>query len=611
MARRHSLLVRFFVFSVLIAGCSIAATAWLATQATTGSIRQEQGEELATGARMYDGLLDYAARHKDWSQAGPELKKLDKATGRRVALTTPERKVIADSGGKDAPELPVAQTAVINPLDVDAELKPNAPADHIDTRAIGPLRLSDAEKATRKAIVEEALKCVREVDPSARAVERPNGRTDLDFTDASAPFDAQTRCPRTVLDEALLAPLPSEERAAKPYTDQVETCLKQTGAQIQLPPNYLADWYSTIPAASPRAAAPPEAAACMSIAKRQFLKQYVAPPALLFITPRTGGAPARTDLTTAGNTRITLTAFAILVVAMLAAWLAAAQFVRPIRAMTAAARRMGSGDRSVRVRAGNGEMGELAAAFNTMSQELEATEEQRKAMVSDVAHELRTPLGNITGWLEATQDGLANPDPELIAMLLKESFLLQYLVSDLQDLAQADAGALRLHAEPIDARDLVDQVAAAHQAQADDNGVVLRAATRGPLNVTADPSRLQQALGNLVSNAIRHTPPGGSVTVSGRRHGTSVVLEVVDTGSGIPPEHLGHVFDRFWRADKSRSRRTGGSGLGLAITRHLAEAHGGTVTAESVVGHGSTFRIMLPVDDGDGPAPPTPPAEVG
>jgi two-component system, OmpR family, sensor histidine kinase BaeS len=215
-------------------------------------------------------------------------------------------------------------------------------------------------------------------------------------------------------------------------------------------------------------------------------------------------------------------------------------------------------------------------------------------MVSDIAHELRTPLANIGGWLEATQDGLATMEPDLISSLLEEVELLRYLVDDLQDLAQADAGTLQIHPEPIDARDIVDQVTAAHQGRADETGVRLRAATRSRLDLLADPARLRQALGNLVANALRYTPPGGEVTIVGRRTGETVVLEVVDTGAGISAENLPHVFERFWRADKSRSRSTGGSGLGLAISKQIVDLHGGSLSVESEVGVGSTFDVRLP-----------------
>jgi two-component system sensor histidine kinase BaeS len=229
-------------------------------------------------------------------------------------------------------------------------------------------------------------------------------------------------------------------------------------------------------------------------------------------------------------------------------------------------------------------------------------ESQRKAMVSDVAHELRTPLSNIRGWLEAAQDGVADPDPSFIASLHEEAVQLQHIIDDLQDLAQADAGALRLRCEPVRIEELLGQVAAAHLARAETAGVALTVPPSPrdhPVpKLTADPVRLRQAIGNLVSNAVRHTPSGGTVTLHayGSESGDAVLVEVADTGTGIPAEDLAHVFDRFWRGEKSRSRRTGGSGLGLAIVRKLAEAHGGSATAVSVPGEGSVFTLRLPAD---------------
>jgi two-component system sensor histidine kinase BaeS len=329
----------------------------------------------------------------------------------------------------------------------------------------------------------------------------------------------------------------------------------------------------------------------MDNARREQLRPWVAEYAYAYITEPTGAKPQAIDLSTTGSNRIILVALGILALAGFASWITATQLVRPIRALTTATKRTAEGDRTVRVDGGAGEIGELAKSFNSMSEKLAETERQRQAMVSDVAHELRTPLGNITGWLEATQDGLAEPDPHLIAMLLEESLLLQRLVDDLHDLAQADAGTLRLHPEPIALDDVVDQVVNAQQ----NREILLRAETT-PVHISADPVRLRQALGNLVANAVRYTPPGGEVVVKLFQEGENAVLEVRDSGTGIAPDDVPHVFDRFWRADKSRSRRTGGSGLGLAITRHLVEAHGGTVSLTSTLSEGSTFRIILRCD---------------
>jgi len=223
----------------------------------------------------------------------------------------------------------------------------------------------------------------------------------------------------------------------------------------------------------------------------------------------------------------------------------------------------------------------------------EELEAQRKAMVSDIAHELRTPLSNIRGWLEAAQDGVAEADDVLVASLLEEAMQLHHIIDDLQDLAMADAGTLRLHREAVSTQELFAQVTAAHRARAEAVGVTL-AAEDGDVELSADPVRLRQVVDNLVTNAVRHTGTGGSVRLRGFTDGTDVVLEVRDTGSGIAADDLPHVFDRFWRAEKSRSRQTGGSGLGLAIVRKLVEAHGGKVEVASELGVGTVFRVRLP-----------------
>jgi two-component system sensor histidine kinase BaeS len=289
---------------------------------------------------------------------------------------------------------------------------------------------------------------------------------------------------------------------------------------------------------------------------------------------------------------------AVLVIALLVTLLAGRRLVRPVRALTRAAQRMASGDRSTRVQAkGRDELARLGDAFNVMAESVEANEQQRKVMVSDIAHELRNPLANVRGYLEGVGDGVVVLDMALVDSLLEESLLLQRLVDDLQDLALADAGRLRVHPEPIDAMELAEQVVAAKQPQAAAGGVTLAAVGAAPAPAFADPVRLRQALGNLVANALRYTPPGGSVSVRVDHGPAGVTLAVADTGTGIDAEHIPHLFDRFYRADVSRSRATGGSGLGLAIVRHLAEAHGGSVSVESAVGAGSTFTVALPPFD--------------
>jgi two-component system sensor histidine kinase BaeS len=297
----------------------------------------------------------------------------------------------------------------------------------------------------------------------------------------------------------------------------------------------------------------------------------------------------------AGLLRTAATALGVLLIAALVMVLAGRRLVRPILALTGAARRMTNGDHAARVPVtGRDEVARLGHAFNAMAESIQHHDHQRKAMVSDVAHELRTPLANIKGYLVASEDGVVPLDRALVSSLLEEAGLLERLVVDLQDLALADAGMLRLNPAPRDLTEVIEQVVAAHRPAAETAGVSLAAAVTGQAPAIVDGARIRQALGNLVANAIRFTPRDGKVVVGVRRVGNGYNLTVTDNGTGIAAEHLPHLFDRFYRADHSRSRTTGGSGLGLAITKHLVEAHQGTITVTSLPDHGSTFTIHLP-----------------
>jgi signal transduction histidine kinase len=278
------------------------------------------------------------------------------------------------------------------------------------------------------------------------------------------------------------------------------------------------------------------------------------------------------------------------------------RILAPVQVLTTAARNMAAGDLSQRVEiTSRDEIGDLARAFNAMADGLARLEMLRRNMVTDVAHELRTPLTNVRGYLEAMRDGVTTPSPPLINSLHEETMLLNRLVDDLQELSLAEAGQIRLERQPTRLSTIVEQAGAAVRLRAKAKDIKMRVDLPESLpSVDADGRRVSQVLRNLLENALAYTPPGGQVLVTARSGGDVVEVRVQDTGIGIAAEDLPYIFERFYRADESRSRATGGSGLGLAIAKQLVEAHGGRIWVESTVGEGSTFLFTLPVvDDSD------------
>ena len=262
---------------------------------------------------------------------------------------------------------------------------------------------------------------------------------------------------------------------------------------------------------------------------------------------------------------------------------------------------MASGDLSQRVAVqGKDELGVLGTAFNQMANSLQKAAENRRAMTADIAHELRTPLAVQRANLEALQDGIYPLTAENLESILEQNQMLTRLVDDLRTLALADAGELRLELIRTDLPRLVQRNVDRFESQAAAQQVRLRGELPdGCPAVLMDALRIEQVLGNLISNALRHTPPGGTVNVrvgcQGGRSANLVTLEVQDSGEGIPAEALDHLFERFYRADTSRSRAAGGTGLGLAIARQLVEAHGGRLEAANHPQGGAVFTLSLPV----------------
>jgi two-component system sensor histidine kinase BaeS len=286
------------------------------------------------------------------------------------------------------------------------------------------------------------------------------------------------------------------------------------------------------------------------------------------------------------------------VASLLLAGLLAYQLLRPINALTRAAEHMAQGDLSQRVQVhGDDELALLGKTFNHMATSLQQAEESRQAMTADIAHELRNPLAVQRASLEALQDGIYPLNPENLAPILEQNALLSRLVDDLRTLALADAGQLKLESVPTDFAALVERVVERHipQATAQQVELIYQNPPSQLPSIDLDPLRIEQILGNLLSNALRYTPPQGQVEVTLSLATTRVQLTVRDSGPGIPDEALPYIFERFYRADRSRSRLEGGTGLGLAIARQLAQAHGGNLTAANYPQGGAVFTLTLPV----------------
>ncbi len=303
------------------------------------------------------------------------------------------------------------------------------------------------------------------------------------------------------------------------------------------------------------------------------------------------------------NESLTIATVAALIVAIIVSIFVSRRIVSPIRDMMVASRRIADGHYDERVELPGGlvgaqpdELGELALSFNQMADKLQNTEEMRRQLIGDVAHELRTPLTTIQGSMEGLIDGILPAEVHIFQNVHREAERLQSLVRDLQALSKAESGALEFEPRPVKPIDLVGKACSQLERQYHEKVVGLTNEVPDELpRVMADEDRIGQVLLNLLGNALQYTPSGGQARISATQRGSFVEFSVEDSGIGIDPEHLPHVFTRFYRVDKSRSRVGGGSGIGLTIAKNLVEASGGRIWVRSPgVGKGSTFFFTLP-----------------
>jgi signal transduction histidine kinase len=313
---------------------------------------------------------------------------------------------------------------------------------------------------------------------------------------------------------------------------------------------------------------------------------------------RAGPLPRELDFLQQIQDAITYSAIGATALALLLGVLLARTLTQPLRELTAATQAVAKGalGQQVAVRSRD-ELGTLASSFNHMSADLAHASTLRRQMTADIAHDLRTPLSVILGYTEALRDNKLPAEQDIFDTMHGEALHLQRLIDDLRTLSLADAGELPLTRQPLAPQVVLERAAAAHRTHAQAHDITLAVDTAQNLPaVDVDGERMAQVLGNLLSNAVRYTPAGGTITLAAHARDGVVQLRVQDTGSGIAPNDLPHVFERFYRADAAR-RQDGSSGLGLAIAKGIVEAHGGTIAVASTLGVGTTFTITLPACD--------------
>lgn len=580
--------LRVLVLIVLVAVTATVATAWLILHQVSQQVTRSSTADRAALDLVQDDLRVYARQHGTWEGVAGLVRELGSRTGQRIHLVSESGVVIVDTdtlAGRTARSLGASRTFV------DPRPQFTLPDSSPDPAA-----------ATVKAVL-----AYRDGVRFAACLTRAGIGVAQTSDAAGVPEYAAAGSPQA---QPVVSGCRSSDSRAEidSVTADVAGCTQADGVPVPAPADPRAP--ATSPAPGERTAGSP-LLDCLSTVFTDHISDVAPVPAVAYLGTGSQSPVAlsqRPLIAAAGGVALVVIAGTLLL---------SHRVLRPIRGMTAAAERLGSGDLSGTVAvSGNDELAALGRTFNAMAESLRRGEQRQRQLIADVAHELRTPLANLRGYLEALADGVIPPDPQLFASLHEEAVLQQRIVSDLQELALAEAGHLAYHRERVDLAELLETCRTAHQPTAAAAGITLAvgrpvpgdadpapAASSGP-QVDADPDRLRQVLNNLVSNALRATPPAGTVTLRADREGASAVIQVADTGTGLPPDDLAHVFDRFWRADPARGRHTGGAGLGLAISRQIVTDHGGTITAESAVGTGTTFSVRLPLADDDGRATP-------
>ncbi|WP_117211774.1 sensor histidine kinase [Allorhizocola rhizosphaerae] len=558
-----SLRLRILAFVALVAFTAIGATAYLAYLQTSRQVTEDAVADRQVTNHVVERLTRYAQEHGTWEFVPATVDSLAKTTGQRIKLVTEWDEVIVDS---DTLAGRTARGVVSPPVLADPRPAFTLPLESIQSGGKSAAEITMASIQQYRSGVRFAACLTRQHLPVEMS-----------------------------LDQFGVPTYTAERATALQQPQTVDACRsgQDSPAALSADANEVLACYVSKPEVISPEVRSTQTRDCL---QKTFAVRSVD------VAP----VPLRVYLGALGEPVPRLTPIPVIAAALLVAVLALAgtillsrRVLRPVAQVTRAAERLGQGDLSQWVPDGGGdELAMLARSFNHMADSLRKGEDRQRRLVADVAHELRTPLANLRGYLEALKDGVLPASPELFASLHEEAVWQQRIVDDLQDLALAEAGVLTYHRTRVDLAELVEVCGTAHRPAAEAAGVTLTVQATGPVNVDADSDRLRQVVGNLVSNALRASSPGGSVTLTADPGPDGwAVLTVRDTGSGIAASDVPHVFDRFWRADGARGRKTGGSGLGLAIARQIVTDHGGRIGVQSELGAGTVMTVTVPLSD--------------
>jgi two-component system, OmpR family, sensor histidine kinase BaeS len=563
--------LRVFLLVLLVAATAIGATAFLTLSLAARQVNDRAEVASRHTADIAADLERYAYARGTWVLVAEEVRRLARVTGQRIRMVSLIGEVIVDTDHLEgrAGRRVVATPTLVDPraeLRIPAELLQAVPSESAAPAGARPEEFADRislkrADGARQYTLEALRRYRRTVLLTACVWERL--RQTLPLVESATGVPAASAAAESTDESCLVLANTLDPQAARADAAAVDECATPGANGL---------------------------GACLTRVFTQQADTFAPPPLQLYV-----GAADATPGRLLGMPVLAATG-AVMLLALFGTALVARRVSQPIRSLTFASGLLAAGRLDARVPSGGkDELGRLSRSFNRMGEALERAEQDQRRLVADVAHELRTPLSNIQGYLEAVQDGVVAPGPEVVASLYEEVQLQRRILDDLQVLTLAEAGSLAYRRAPAELAELVEISRIAHLAVAEAAGVALTASADGPLPIEADQHRIRQLLGNLITNAVRYTAAGGCVTLHAYAVGAHAVVDVRDTGCGIAADSLPYVFNRFWRADRARDRATGGSGLGLTIARRIAHDHDGELTVASQVGVGSTFTLTIPL----------------